>query len=186
MEALSLSESVPTTWKGSCRAMASRSLTTRDCSQASRGTASVQTVRMSVATRNLSHHGRPSLAPAARRGPYGLQQPAQRCCTGREQTALHLRVHSNRVHFNLVHSNLPLTLRPVRESPRFRGWNPGVRRSLPESSETLQKCYQPSSVKNKCEKPRKTVARGHCGHAGSWAEVAIALARISRCHSFSV
>ena len=51
MNTLSLSESMPRTGKGSCLAIAFSPVTTRDCSLASRGTASVQPVHTSVATR---------------------------------------------------------------------------------------------------------------------------------------
>ena len=51
MNTLSLSESMPLTGKGSCLPMASRPATTMDCSRASSGTASVQPVQISVATR---------------------------------------------------------------------------------------------------------------------------------------
>ena len=51
MNTLSLSESIPRTGKGSYLATASSQATTRDCSLANRGTASVQPVHTSVATR---------------------------------------------------------------------------------------------------------------------------------------
>ena len=51
MNAPSLSESIPRTGKGSCLAIASRPSITKDCSLASRGTASVHPVQISVATR---------------------------------------------------------------------------------------------------------------------------------------
>ena len=51
MNTLSLSESMPLTGKSNCRPMASSPATTRVCSRASSGTASVQPVQISVATR---------------------------------------------------------------------------------------------------------------------------------------
>ena len=51
MNALSLSESIPRIGKGNRCPMASSPYTIRDCSLASSGTASVQPVQISVATR---------------------------------------------------------------------------------------------------------------------------------------